>query len=163
MREKKYSKNKLTNIISNFLSIRNYNKFTKEEIEHFLGVQHRFQCKHILGEDFADVHKKMDKKRGGGKKHREYGHTAQFISKNFRGDKKLAAFAHLLGDFISDEIYKVIGNVLEEIKRGRIEPPYYKNQEKTRWNWDIKKESADNMVKKWGEIFIETLKQKDRE
>lgn len=143
--------------ISRFLG----GRITSEQsraIKRFLGKQHEFQCKIILGEKFEQVHKEMDKERGGGKKHRKYGHNEKFIKQKFKGRNKSAANIHLLGDFALDILPDVLDYVLKNIKKNKIKLPCYLPFENNQSSWDVTENAIREMTKKWGKVFINTLK-----
>jgi len=126
-------------------------------LKSFLGKQHSYQCKLILGKEFSDVHKIIDKRIGGGKTHRIHDHNISFINKKFKKkDEKSAAYLHLLGDFVSDIIPNVLEAVLKEIDKKTISAPNYGVYNKKN-SWNIKKISIDKMCKTWSEAFVDTL------
>lgn len=127
------------------------------KIDEFIRYQHMAQCKHLLGNEFERIHRKMD--RSGGFYHRQRGHSKEFIMSEFTERERRAAFIHLLGDCVLDRLYNAFEPVLTKIDNGEIEPPYFSRGHGTsKWLWNIDETAINKMMKRWGEIYVETLK-----
>jgi hypothetical protein len=120
----------------------------------FIGQQHRLQTKYVLGEAYPEIHKKMDRARGGGAKHRTVGHDREYIEKSFQGKERLAAAIHLLGDFALDVMPRVIGLVVEQMTRQKLPPPYYL---KGLGDWDVNLRARGELVEGWSRQLVQAL------
>lgn len=149
-------------IIKNFITGEGTSRLEKA-VKRFIEYQHSLQCKNVIGREYKNVHNKMDRKRGGGKLHREYGHTKEFVLQNFKGKERDAAYIHLLGDFVLDKFHKVLMVTLSEIKTNKIEPPYfYRNPKNKKWLWDVNEKEVEIAMTKWGKILAKILKNKKK-
>ena len=130
-----------------------------EHIRHFKLVYGK-----VLGEKLRDVTTIMDNgRKKWSKSHREYGHNRKFILKKFTTkEKKICAYVHLLGDFLQETLRKIIVDVAEEFKKGKIKGPFYEKFKDGKWGWDIKKNAIEKLIKDTSSTFKQTLKSKNR-
>ena len=138
---------------------------SKSFSKNFIRKQHAQQCNDVLGNRHHGVHLLMDKKTGGGPMHRRFGHNRAFINAHFSGDEKLAAYIHLLGDYILHILPDVIEYTIGSIKKGDVESPFFEEYDgKSRW--DITDEVKQWLQNQWGLTLVEALKlprKKDRQ
>ncbi len=150
-----------TRVISKFINGR-LSSEDDRKIRRFVGQHHRSHCIAIFGNNHKKVHSKVDAlaKKVLGKKHRLYGHSIDFIKKNFKNEEESAAIVHLLGDFLADILPEVFNDVYKNLKKNNVDPPSYLSFNKTKDSWDVKETAIKNLTDKIGDIIFMTLKRK---
>jgi hypothetical protein len=134
-----------------------------EEIERFSAPVHRSHTYSILRNNYKHVHAIMDAPAHDtpGHRHRIHRHNVKFIKRKFKKEQERSAgYIHLLGDFISDILWVVLKIALKDINQNKVLPPQFLIFSDGKPSWDVKEKAIEELTKRFGELFIDTLKNK---